>query len=401
MSTTDTVRGLLRTSSTTRLVGVDVARCIALLGMMATHIRREVDFDGTLTLSHEIFGGRASALFAVLAGVSMALVTGGRRPHHGSVLLGDVAGLVARSLLIGALGLWLGGLDTNIAIILTYYALLFLLGLPFLRLPAWALAALAGTWALLGPLLSHAIRRDLPPPDFVVPSGESLTAIGDLVQNLLFTGYYPAFSWLAYLLAGMAVGRLDLRRVRVALSLAVGGGVLALAASGVSRLLLSSGATRARLLESADFATWTDLQAAVARGSYGVTPTDSWRWLAIDGPHSATPFDLLHTTGTALLLLGACLAVARVAPRAWQVAFGAGAMTLTLYSLHIVMLTPDVWPQESPSSYLPQVFVIVVIGAVFAAARVRGPLETVVRAVSRAAAAAVSGALTPAPSRRT
>ena len=64
--------------TSSRIVGIDLARGIALLGMAATHV---------LTVSHRrrlprrrsgsLFAGRASALFALLAGVSLAIVTGG------------------------------------------------------------------------------------------------------------------------------------------------------------------------------------------------------------------------------------------------------------------------------------------------------------------------------------
>ena len=63
-------------------------------------------------------------------------------------------------------------------------------------------------------------------------------------------------------------------------------------------------------------------------------------------------------------------------PRAWAVALGAGAMTLTLYSAHVVMLQPDVWPADGPDQFnRTQVLLVLAVGAVFAVARVRGPLR--------------------------
>ena len=58
-----------------RLVGLDVARCLALLGMVATHVLDARTPDGELATAQWLAGGRASALFAVLAGVSLALMT--------------------------------------------------------------------------------------------------------------------------------------------------------------------------------------------------------------------------------------------------------------------------------------------------------------------------------------
>jgi len=75
------VRGLRGKAG--RLVGVDVARGIALLTMAATHMLPVETEAGRLTLTGWLFAGRASALFAVLAGVSLAIVTGGATPKSG------------------------------------------------------------------------------------------------------------------------------------------------------------------------------------------------------------------------------------------------------------------------------------------------------------------------------
>ena len=64
-----------------RIVGIDVARGVALIAMAATHMLLVVDSDDrSLTAVGWLFAGRASALFAVLAGVSLAIVTGGVAP---------------------------------------------------------------------------------------------------------------------------------------------------------------------------------------------------------------------------------------------------------------------------------------------------------------------------------
>ena len=75
-------------------MGIDIARALALVGMMAVHILPDFE-DGTsdLTLSHPLAGGRASALFAVLAGVSLALTTGRTMPVRGQAFAAVAAGL--------------------------------------------------------------------------------------------------------------------------------------------------------------------------------------------------------------------------------------------------------------------------------------------------------------------
>jgi uncharacterized membrane protein YeiB len=144
-----------------RLSGVDAARGIALLGMMSVHIVPAVDETGRTSTAFLVASGRASALFAVLAGVGLALTTGGPHPHRDRRLLATRSGLIARASLLALLGLTLGAVDTPVAIILVYYALMFVCALPFLSLGARALAPLAVGWALLAPALSHMVRSSL------------------------------------------------------------------------------------------------------------------------------------------------------------------------------------------------------------------------------------------------
>ena len=122
----------------TRLAGVDAARGLAVLGMVAVHVLPGETDDGGVALSEAVAGGRSSAAFAVLAGVGVALATRGTDRGRQRVRL------VLRALLIGALGLWLGGLDTQVAVILAYYAVFFLLLLPFLGWPPRRLLLTAG-----------------------------------------------------------------------------------------------------------------------------------------------------------------------------------------------------------------------------------------------------------------
>ncbi|HCN22577.1 MAG TPA: hypothetical protein DIT15_10100, partial [Arthrobacter bacterium] len=146
-----TSRVLGPSQATGRLRGIDAARGLALLGMMATHLLPtfEANADLTPTWIGLTFSGRAAALFAVLAGVGLALSTGKQVPPEGTALNAARRGVALRALVIAAVGLSLGGLEVNLAIILVHYALLFLCILPFLGLKLKALCAWAAGWILV------------------------------------------------------------------------------------------------------------------------------------------------------------------------------------------------------------------------------------------------------------
>jgi hypothetical protein len=350
-----------------RLVGLDVARALALLGMVATHLLLEIGPEGEQTWPHDLAGGRASALFAVLAGVTLALLTGRRTPLRGSDRWRASLGVVGRAVVIGLVGFWLGGFETGLAIILGYYALLFVLGLAFVGLRASALAAITAVWVVVVPVASHLLRPHLPERGFESPAFDQLAHPWQLLSELLLTGYYPVLPWLAYLLAGLALGRSDLTRRPLQAAWLAGGTLLALGAAALSRTLVATRFSEAERAEA-------------ALGYPGTTPTDGWDRLLLDAPHSATPFDLAVTIGSAVAVIGGCLLVVGLLPafgqRVVSVVFGAGTMTLTLYTFH-ALLRADVWPAGSPDAFRNHVLTLALVGAFFAGFRWRGPLELV------------------------
>ena len=84
-----------------------MARSLALFGMMSVHIFPAFREDGSMHPSYVLAAGRAAALFAVLAGVGLALMTGGRTPYDGARLRAARAGVLARAVLLLALVLLL------------------------------------------------------------------------------------------------------------------------------------------------------------------------------------------------------------------------------------------------------------------------------------------------------
>ncbi|MGF1648060.1 MAG: hypothetical protein ACFCVF_14210, partial [Kineosporiaceae bacterium] len=326
---------------------------------------------GAIAVAYDLAHGRASALFAVLAGMSLVLADGGT---HGRV--GGYGTMIARAavraVLIGVLGLLLAMAGTPILVILTYYGVLFVLASPLIRLPAAVLAGLALGWAVLGPLVSHAVRSGYGLEQFLEsPSFDALADDpGRVVTGLLLTGTYPALTWLAYALAGAALARATLGTGGL-VGVAAGGLVLVLAALSVSAVLVERG--RSALATASPF---TSLDGSF----YGTTPTDSWWWLAIARPHSGTPFDMLATIGSSVLVIAVMLLVVRgrIAP-AWIWLTAAGSMTLSLYSLHVIMVAFDVGgPAPAAQVWLLQAAIVLLVGLAWRVLMRRGPLEAAV-----------------------
>ena len=394
-----TSRGMATTSRTARgkaaagrLAGIDAARGLALLGMMATHVLPTFESDPQLTPTWVglVFSGRAAALFAVLAGIGLALSTGKERPLEGRELRAARRGIALRALVVGAVGLSLGGLEINIAVILVHYALLFLCVLPFIGLRARHLWALAAAWLLATPVLAYLLRPWLlaaePPLQLGHnPKWEDLATPARLLGDLFLTGYYPVLQWLAYLLIGLAIGRLALPRAAVPVLLLAGGTVAAVLAKWLGLVMMEDWGGRAALQETLGDPTYP-LASLLQVNLAGMDQSGSAWWLASSAPHSGTTLDLLHTSGVAAAVVGACLLLGRLA--GWvQLDLllplrGAGALTLSLYTAHLCVMAslygrplPAGWTVEGV--YWAQAVAVLVLGGVFAALSWRGPLEWV------------------------
>jgi uncharacterized membrane protein len=369
-----------------RLTGVDAARGVALVGMMSVHIVPAVGDDGTVATAYLLVSGRAAALFALLAGVGLALATGARRPYQGRRLWAARGGVVARAVVVAAVGLVLGTFETPVAVILVYYGVFFVVTTPFLGLRARTLAVCAATAALVVPVVSHLLRPDLPPRERGSPTFDSLGDPAGLLTQLTLTGYYPALPWLAYLLTGLAVGRLALGSARVQVTVLAVGAALAAGAKALAWLLLHPLGGYEALAASVPPGSTVDLYGldrSLDIGLFGTTPTTSWWWLTVASPHASTPLDLAHTTGTSLVVLGALLLAARVvAPVLFPLA-AAGSMTLTLYSVHVVAVGEGWGPDDPTTLWLVHAVLALVVASLWRPLVGRGPLERATAAADR------------------
>ncbi len=183
---------------TSRVVGVDVARGLAILGMFVAHA---IPRFGAGEL---IVDGRSSILFATLAGVSLGIITGGAHPLERGTRTARRQQIALRAIVLFVLGVGLSTLGSGIAIILDYYALMFLGVLPLLFLRVRVLAAIAVVLAIAAPTLAMAVGDERP----------DMNPLRYLAQLYLLTGYYPALIWIPFLIAGLICVRSDLTRPR-------------------------------------------------------------------------------------------------------------------------------------------------------------------------------------------
>lgn len=342
-----------------RLAGVDLARGLAVFGMFAAHLLVIDRFDAAQPATWvDLVNGRSSILFATLAGVSIALVTGvrasaGTRPLSGRSLAVARRRLAVRAAIIWGLGMLLDATGVPVYVILPAYGILFLIALPLVRLPAHVLWALAAVIAVGAPWV-------LPVVDRLLLGAGSVG--GDLV--LLLGWRYPFLLWAAFVIAGLAAARSDLRATRTLVALVAGGAGCAIVAEAASAVI--------------------DLPADTYLG----------RVLA-DDAHSGGVLEAVGSGGFAIAVVGLCVLLCRTPVRVALLPVRAvGSMPLTAYVGQILAWAVWAWLAlgdvgdlsgfRDLQPFWPFVLVTLIVCTAWALAFGRGPLERALAFTTRA-----------------
>ncbi|MBW3606239.1 MAG: DUF1624 domain-containing protein, partial [Actinobacteria bacterium] len=133
----------------TRIRGIDMARALAIVGMVMVHIGpQRLPGGGVVGAAYRAPHGRAAIGFIVLAGIGVSLLAGARTRGRRT---DATTRLVWRALLLFPAGIALQTLEINVAVILQYYAVYFLVAAAAMRLSDRGLLWLAAASATLGP----------------------------------------------------------------------------------------------------------------------------------------------------------------------------------------------------------------------------------------------------------
>ncbi|RDI43620.1 DUF418 domain-containing protein [Nocardia mexicana] len=366
--------------STARLVGVDLARALAVFGMYTVHVGPPLSAtDGVGSWIRYLADGHSSVLFATLAGFSLLLIAGRRNPKTGLAGRQAKARIAIRALVLITVGTAMTMVYGDV-VILAFYGVFFLLALPLVRLSAKTLAIIAAALALITPqlafLLKWALTDSIQQSINAYDPLEKLSNVG--VLDLLLTGMYPTITWMPFVIAGMALARLDVAATAVRVRVAALGATLTLLAYGMSRLLGGPEALKS-MAESMPPSTGS------APGAGSAFPSQGASSLLLAGPHSGTTFDIIGSVGVAILVIvGATAAMDRL-PWLRRLAaplIAVGAMSLTAYVGHFVAMSalsmpagPDGDSQTSWAPLLVLILVVTVFATIWSRYFRRGPLE--------------------------
>lgn len=349
--------------ATSRILGLDVARALAVVGMVVVNFRLMLTEGGSeggpfMVFSH--LDGRAAAVFVMLAGMGAAILTRDARVDatHAAAARKRLLlrGLVLLCIGIPLVYVWEAEILHVYAVLMASAALLVTARTRTILLAA-AGAALA--WSALNLFLDYRV-----PGDFETFTTRNIDAVyvDNTVRDLLFEGHYPVAPWAALFLLGMALGRGRLDRARARVMVVV----------GVAMIVAGE---------------------AVAAGVAHVANGESLLRATNRGPVPPSVVFVVAGVGAALAVIGACILwtdSGRGAPLVGVLA-PAGQCALTLYVAHLVIGIgiPALFSAHTGWGTTPAFLYAVAFSAAGIAFCVlwrrhfpRGPLEAVVRRVA-------------------
>jgi uncharacterized membrane protein YeiB len=380
-----------------RLVGVDLARALAVFGMYIVHIGPLLSATtGVGSWIRYVADGHSSVLFATLAGFSLMLLAGRREPKTGLAGRQAKARIAIRAVVLLALGTVMAT-EYGGVIILGFYGVYFLLALPLVRLSAKTLAIIAAAFALVTPQLAFVLTSLLTPSvQESINAYDPLRRLSEVgVLDLLLTGFYPALTWMSFVIAGMALGRLDLSASTVRRRLAAVGASLTVAAYGMSLLLAGKNALRSTAEDGSSSGGSGSMPPGSGSmpfdgGSFPDMPASS---LLSAGPHSGTTFDIIGSVGVAILVIVGATVLLDHLPRLRRLAkpvIAVGTMSLTAYVGHFVAQSVLSTPAgtSTQQSWLPLIMYVlgaIVFATIWSRFFRRGPLEYLLNAATKPA----------------
>ena len=193
-----------------RIIGIDVARALAVIGMIIVNFKVVFGKNGLGWVKSfaSVFDGKAAATFVVLAGVGLALMTNSAIKNKGQDTLKIVRGRILKR----ALFLFIVGIS-YIAIwpadILHFYGIYMAITILLLTSKERTLIATAITLIVAFPVLMTFWNYETG-WDFNTLDYQGFWTLKGFMRNLFFNGFHPVIPWTAFMLFGYWFGKQDL-----------------------------------------------------------------------------------------------------------------------------------------------------------------------------------------------
>lgn len=352
-----------------RVMGLDLARALAIFGMVIVNFKIAMNAEtgnSLLMCFAGLFEGRASALFVILAGVGVTFITNKARVSSDrSLVLKNRFLVVKRGVLLIAIGLAYTPIWQ--ADILHFYGFYFLIAAAIFTVNDKVLLFMSALVMMAFPVLMLVFDYDQN-WNWVTLAYENFWSFDGMIRHIVFNGFHPVFPWAAFLLFGMWLGRQDLSQALMRKRLFVG--------SLITLLVTESG--------------FYLIRTAIGDGSALGLTSEEVRILFSTSIIPPLPQYIISSGSSAVIVLVICLYLSEryyesnIIRRFSQ----AGRMSLTLYVAHVVigmglLESLGMLENQTINFSLFSAMIFCVLGVVFSVTWIRffktGPLEWIFR----------------------
>ncbi|TRX57726.1 DUF1624 domain-containing protein [Fulvivirga sp. M361] len=199
----------------TRITGIDVARALAVFGMIIVNFKMVFGDQGNPDLNNflNVLSGKAAATFVVLAGVGIALISNeALKKNDAEKLKKKQARLFRRAIVLFLIGL--SYLSIWPADILHFYGVYLVIALILLKSSQKVLMISACILVVLYPLIMLCYNYDTG-WDYDKMEYRDIWTVGGFIRNLFYNGFHPVVPWSAFMLVGLWFGKMELNRQAV------------------------------------------------------------------------------------------------------------------------------------------------------------------------------------------
>ncbi|TXD50300.1 MULTISPECIES: DUF418 domain-containing protein [unclassified Polaribacter] len=197
-----------------RIIGIDVARALAVIGMIIVNFKVVLGEDGVHWLKSfaNAFDGKAAATFVVLAGVGLALMTKTALKNNDKVTLKIVRIKIAkRALFLCIVGF--SYITIWPADILHFYGVYMAITILLLSSNNKTILISAISFIVSFPILMIFWNYDSG-WDFDTLAYQDFWTLNGFIRNLFFNGYHPVIPWTAFMLFGYWFGKKEIHSAK-------------------------------------------------------------------------------------------------------------------------------------------------------------------------------------------
>lgn len=350
---------------TNRIEGLDFSRAFAIFGMMLVNYKIVFTYgiDKYLLLSNfiSIFEGRAAAVFLILAGIGISLMSKkGFRTDKNHIITKDRITLIKRAIFLFLMGMILYVIFEWNADILHYYGVYMVLICPFLYAKPKNIVISICSILIVSTLFQVTMN-------YMQGWNESFTiyldfyTIKGFLRNLLFNGYHPLFPWFTFILVGLLIGRIDLNNSRIVKMITILSISIAVIIEVISHVIIRISQYSEKIIYIFD-----------------------------TKPMNPTTFYILAASGWAIGFIGICIMLSKELSylKTFKAIVATGQMALTHYIIHSVVILGLFYVIDG-INYRDEAFVILLSTTVFVLMVVfsyiwlkrfkRGPFELLMR----------------------